>query len=81
MKRSLVFLFCMVLLSSLVIAQDYKLSVSTTQETFEAGSSMNLIISLYDSNNKPIYDSAKVIFEYSDIKIEKNNPNQSAIRI
>jgi len=70
-KKGLMFLFCIILLSSLVIAQQYKIEISTTKETFKAKENITFIVTLYDSDNNPIYDQTQVVIEYQDIKIEK----------
>ncbi len=65
MKKSWVFFLSIILLLSFVAAQEYKIEVTTTQESFEAGETITLRISLLDSNNEPIYDEVSVIFEDS----------------
>ncbi len=69
-EKSLIFLFCLIFLSSLVIAQEYKIGISTLKETFEAGENITFIVSLYDSQNNPINDEVFVIVEDAEKKIK-----------
>lgn len=81
MKKVLIFLFCIIFLSSLVIAQEYKIDITTTQETFEAEKNITFRVALSDLNNKPIYDEVLVIVEDAEkkVKIEQNiQSNQPA---
>lgn len=64
-KKVGVFLFLTRFLLSFVVAQEYKIEVTTTQEAFEAGEAITLRISLLDLNNKPIYDEVSIILEDS----------------
>ncbi len=82
-KKNLMFLFCIIFLSSLVLAQDYKMDVSTTKETFGAGENITFIITLYDSKNNPIEGVILIIIEdiYKKIKIEKNVKAKELISI
>ena len=83
-KKSLVFLFCIVLLSSLVIAQDYPMEILTIPEDkiFGAEETIQLIVTLHDSDNNLINDEISIIFE--DVKgtkikettIQSNNPER-----
>ena len=71
-KRSLVFLFLIVFLLSFVVAQEYKIEVTTTQESFEAGEPITLKISLLDSDNNPVYEKVNLILkDSSKNKIEQ----------
>ena len=72
-KKRLVFVFLSIFLISFVIAQDYKLEISTAKESFEAGENITLKISLLDSSNKPINDNVNIILEDAEknLKIEK----------
>jgi len=69
-KKSLIFLFCLIFLSSLVIAQEYKIGISTLKETFEAEENISIRISLLDSQNNPINDEVSVILEDAEKKIK-----------
>jgi len=84
-KKSLVFLFCLIILSSLVIAQEYKISISIVPEgkIFEAGENITFIVSLSDLNNKPIYDDVLVIAEDAEkkVKVEQNVQSNKPITI
>jgi len=73
-KKNLMFLFCIIFLLSLVLAQDYKMDVSTTKETFGAGENITFIITLYDSQNNPIDGAVLIIIEDANkkTKIERN---------
>ncbi len=57
----------------MVIAQNYKLEISTTKEIFEAEENIVLKVSLLDSSNKPVNDNVNIILEDAGkkIKIEK----------
>lgn len=76
-KKSLIFLFCFIFLSSLVIAQEYKIDITTTQETFEASKNITFRVSLSDLNNKPIYDNVLVIVEDAEKKVKVEQAVQS----
>ena len=54
-----------VFLLSFVVAQEYKIDVTTTQESFEAGEAITLKVSLFDLDNKPIYDQISITLEDS----------------
>lgn len=56
-KKLGVMLFGIILLSSMIIAQDYKLDVSTNKETYSAGENVTISVYLLDSNNNPIEDN------------------------
>lgn len=66
-KKSLIFLLCIILLSSLVLAQDYKMGISTIpkDKIFDSKQTIQLIVTLYDSDNNRINDQVSVIFEDS----------------
>lgn len=70
MKKSLIFLFCIIFLSSLVIAQNYKLDISTIPEDkiFESGEIIQLKVIIYDANNNPVQDNVLLVLK--DIKEE-----------
>lgn len=69
-KKSIILLLVSIFIISGVFAQDYKLSISTTQETFEAGKAITFIVSLHDSNNNRIDDDVLVSFGHDDVSIE-----------
>ncbi len=83
MKKIILAFFCIVFLSSLVIAQDYKLEVSTAKDVFEAGEKITLKISLLDSSNKPINDNINIILEDAEkrVKIEKTIPSNQFVDV
>ncbi len=82
-KKSLIFLFCIILLSSLVVAQEYKIGISTLKETFEAEENISIRISLLDYQNNPINDEVSVILEDAEkkVKVEKTIPSNKPVEI
>lgn len=70
-------------MSSLVLAQDYKLDISMAKGTFEAGEKITLKVSLLDSSNKPISDNVNIILEdeKKTTKIEKTIPSNQFVDI
>ena len=85
-KNSLIILFsvfCILFLSSLVIAQNYKLEISFPKDTFEAGEKVTLKVSLLDSSNKPINDNVNIILEDAEKKsrIEQTIPSNQFVDI
>lgn len=64
-KNSLIFLFCFVFLSSLVIAQEYKLEISIIPEDkiFEPGETIQLKVIIYDANNNPVQDDVLLVLK------------------
>ncbi|MFA4952890.1 MAG: hypothetical protein WC584_01565 [Candidatus Pacearchaeota archaeon] len=62
-KKIILGFFCIIFLSSLVIAQNYKLEISLPKDVFEAGEKITLKVSLLDSANKPIDDNVNIILE------------------
>ena len=64
-KKAITLLICIALLSTLVLAQEYKLQVSTKQENFKPGQDITFKVELYDSSTKPINQQVEVIFEDS----------------
>ncbi len=80
MKKSLAFLFFVVLLAVLVVAQTSKIEVSTTKESYLAGENVTVIVSLLDSQNNPVSGNVNLVFEDSEKKnriektIEANKP-------
>lgn len=64
-KKSLIFLFCIILLSSLIIAQEYKIDISVISEDkiVESGEAIKLKVILYDLENNLINDEILVILE------------------
>ena len=83
MKKGLIFLFCIIFLSSLVTAQEYKIDITTTQEIFEAGKNITFRVSLRDLNNKPIYDNILVIVEDAEkrVKIEQDVQSNEPVSV
>jgi len=82
-KKSLIFLFCIVFFQSFVLAQEYKIEVSTLQETFEAGENITLRVSLFDSANNPVNDEVLVVLEDAEknIKIEKTVQSNAFVEV
>ena len=64
-KKSLIFLFCVIFLSSLVLAQEYKIEISIISEDkiFEPGETIELKVTLRDSNNNIIEDNVSIIIK------------------
>lgn len=65
------------------MAQDYKLEISPTQEIFKAGENITFKVTVYDSQNNPVYDEVSIIIEDAEkrVKIEKNIPSNELIEI
>ncbi len=80
---SLLIILITISITALTIAQDYKISISTSKETFNAGENITLKVTLYDSNNNPIKDKVLVILEDAEknIKIEKQIPSNEFVDI
>ena len=78
-----VFFALTIFLLSVVIAQDYKLEISTAKASFEAGENITLKIAVFDSNNNPINDKVLVILEDAEkiIKIEQMVPSNKFVDI
>ena len=72
-----------IFLSSLVIAQNYKLEISFPKDVFEAGEKISLKVSLLDSLNKPINNNINIILEDAGkkTKIEKTIPSNQFVDI
>jgi len=73
-KADIIFLFSIfyiLFLSSLIIAQNYKIDVSTAKGTFEAGEKITLKVSLFDSANKPVNDNVNIILEDAEKKVKR----------
>ncbi len=82
-KNELIFLIGIILLTSLIIAQNSKIEISTAKDVFEAGEKINLKISLFDADNKPISDNINVILEDAEKTkiIEKQIPSNQFVEI
>ncbi len=78
-KNSLIFLFCFVFLSSLVIAQEYKLEISIIPEDkiFEPGETIQLKVIIYDANNNPVQDDVLLVLKNIKEKIIKETTIKS----
>jgi len=66
MKRGLLVLLLVLVLISLsflVTAQDYKLDISTSKETYSAGENITLKVILLDSSNNPINQPVGILIE------------------
>ncbi len=65
MKKSLIFFLGIILFSSLVVAQDYKMEISTIPEDkiFKQGDTIQIKVTLYDLNNNPIEGEISIILE------------------
>ena len=70
MKKELIFIFAIILFTSLVVAQNYKLEVSTIPEDkiFRSGETIQLKITLYDLENNLVKDNILLILR--DIRKE-----------
>jgi len=83
-KKSLVFLFSIIFLISLVSAQDYKMSISTipVDKILEPGQPIQIKVTLYDSENKLVNDQISIIIKdvsqtiIGETTIQSNNPPQ-----
>lgn len=64
-KESAVILFCLVLLSSLVVAQN-KISIEPLKERYSGSEKIGFKVSLYDSQNNPISDEVLVVVNDSE---------------
>jgi hypothetical protein len=73
MKKSLILLFGIILLSGLVLAQNYKMEISTAKDTFGAGENITFKVTLYDENNQLLNDNVNVVLEDAEksVKVEK----------
>jgi len=65
LKKILGALILGIFLIFLISAQEYKIEVTTTSESFNAGEPITLKVSLLNENNNPIYDNVNVILEDS----------------
>ncbi len=74
------FLFCMIFLSSLVMAQEYRMEISTIPEDkiFESGKTFELKVTIYDSNNNLINDEVSIILKDVKDTIIKETTIQSS---
>jgi len=64
-KKSLAILFLVIFLTSLVIAQEYKMEIEIISEDkiYEAGDSIQVKINLYDESNNPVNDQISIILQ------------------
>ena len=83
LKKSVIILISIILLASLVLAQDYKLEISTAQEIFKAGENITLKVSLLDSDNKPVRGDVNILIEDAERtkRIEKIIPSNEFVEI
>jgi len=85
MKRGIwIYILVMLLLAlPMILAQNYKLEVSTTQESYKSGENITLRISLLDSNNNPINTQVQIIIEDSEKmkRIEKTISSNELVNI
>ncbi len=65
-KKSYIFVFLLIILSSLVLAQTVKMEVSTIKESFSPDENITLKISLFDSSNNPIDRDISIVLENAD---------------
>jgi len=74
-KGNLIFLFCMIFLTTIVVAEEYKLEISAIPEDriFDSKETIQIKVTLYDSGNNLVNDEVSIIFE--DIKGEKIKEN------
>ena len=77
LKNSVIIIFSILLLSSLVIAQDYKLGISTIPEEkiFQGGETIKIKITLYDNENNLISDEVFLTLE----DVTENTITETAI--
>ncbi len=84
MKKRLIAV-CIILLAllSLVMAQENKIEISTTKESFSAGESLTFKVSLYDAQNNPIDANVVVIIEDAEkrTRIERTIQSNKLIDI
>jgi len=79
-RKSLVFLFCMIFLISLVITQDYRMEISTIPEDkiFESGKTFEIKVTIYDSNNNLVNDEVSITLKDVKDAIIKETKIQSS---
>jgi len=82
-KNNIIVIMCMLFLISSVIAQGYKIEISTAKDIFEAGEKITIKLSLFDENNKPISDNVNVILENAEKTkiIERQIPSNQFVEI
>lgn len=73
----------LVLSSVLVLAQGYKMEISTIKESFSPGENITFKISLYNSENKPVNANISVVIEDSEKTrmIEKIFPSNKLVDV
>ena len=73
MKKSLTIALLFILVLPLVLAQGEKISIETSLEKYEPGEKINVKVSLFDSENKPLNNQVNLVFEDAKkiTKIEK----------
>ncbi len=69
MKKNVIFVFCIILLISPIMAQEYNLDISTSKDIFKAGEDIVLKVTLRDSSNDLIQDNISVKLEDAERKI------------
>ena len=65
MRKEFILIFIMMFLTSIVMAQDYKLEISMIPEDkiFKSGETIQLKIIIYDLNNNPLQDDVSLILK------------------
>lgn len=83
MRKIFVSLFCLVLLTSLVLAQDYKMEVSTSKNLFDAGEPITIKVTLLDLQNNPVSDQVTILVEDAEgrVAIEKQVLSNNFINV
>lgn len=83
MKKIPLILLGIIFLTSIVVAQTYKLEISPTKNIFEAGEPVTIRISLLDAQNNPINDQVEITIEDAEkrIKIKDSVPSNKIISI
>jgi len=83
MKKSIMILFCIIFLSSLVLAQTYKMEISqiNINGIYEAGEKLNIKVTIYDESNVLVNDQVLIIIEDSEktTKVEKTIQSNTEI--
>jgi hypothetical protein len=82
-KRVCIVLLAIIFLSMSVYAVGEKMQISTTKDTYLAGDNINLKVSLYDSQDKPISTNIKVLIGDAEnmFVIDKTIPSNEFVDI
>ncbi|MFC1682014.1 hypothetical protein ACFL0X_00140 [Nanoarchaeota archaeon] len=81
--KKVVIIISMIFLLSFVAAQEYRLEIFTSQETFEAGENITLKVNIYDSQSSLITDEVLIILEDAEnkAKIEQLIPSNEFVSV